>query len=83
MPTDVLDRPAWRFWMDAKIRAAGVAWENDAAQEVQNGSSTGAATQSQKSQMVRDNEARADRKDRQDGSAPPLEDQMAALEGDG
>lgn len=81
MPTDVMNRPAWEFWMNARIRAAGVAWENETEAQAQRQSSTGAASETEKRDMVRDQEARADRREAADGSAPSMGDQMAALEG--
>lgn len=81
-PTDAMDRPAWKFWMDAKIRAAGVAWENEVKEKSQQQGKAGAANEQQKEELVRDQEARADRRERQDGQ-PDLSDQLAAMDGDG
>lgn len=78
-PTDVMDRPAWRFWMDSKIRAAGVAWENEQKRAAADDGDAGAATNGEKSELVRDQEARADRREQQDGQ-PDLSDQLAGLE---
>jgi len=81
-PTDAMDRPASRFWMDAKIRAAGVAWENEQQQKANDAStSAGAATSREKADLVDDQEDRADRREAQDGQ-PSLADQADALGGD-
>jgi len=80
-PTDAMDRSASDFWMDAAIRAAGVAWENEQQQKAMDGSnSAGAATEQDKETLVADQEARADRREQRDGQ-PDLSDQAAALEG--
>jgi hypothetical protein len=83
MPTETMNRPAWDFWMNARIRAAGVAWENEQKKKAQNSGNAGSATDAQKGQLVDSNEDRADRRERQDGSQPSISDQMAAFEGQG
>lgn len=83
-PTDAMNRPAWQFWMDARIREAGVTWENEqqrAAQGAADGA--GAATDGDKERLVDDQEARADQRESQDGQ-PDAADQRAWLDdGDG
>lgn len=82
-PTETMNRPAWQFWMDARIRAAGVAWENERQEEAMGQqSSAGVANEREKQDMVDEQEARAERREEQDGQ-PDLQDQMAAFEGDG
>lgn len=79
-PTNALNRPAWQFWMDAHVRAAGVAWENeqrDQARQQQGSAGTGDAQAKQ--DLVDEQEARADRREQQDGN-PGLNDQMDALQ---
>ena len=79
-PTEVMDRPAKDFWMDARVRAAGVAWENEVEQQTSRGrTSAGVASPSEKEELVRANEDRADQRDQMDGSAPSMADQMDAL----
>lgn len=79
-PTEALDRPAWRFWMDARIRAAGVAWENEVQKQHQRGQTqAGVASPAEKDELVQANEDRADRREQMDGSAPSMDQQMEAL----
>lgn len=78
-PTDAMNRPAWQFWMDARIRAAGAAWENEQQQAAQSGGSTGAATDAERQNLVDDQEQRAARREQRNGQ-PGLEDQLAAFE---
>lgn len=79
-PTDVLNQPASDFWLDARIRAAGVRWENEQQQAAQqNQGSAGAATGAEKEELVQDQEARAERREQRDGNAPDLSDQLANL----
>jgi hypothetical protein len=82
MPTDALNRPAWQFWMDARIRAAGAAWETEQQKAARNGRSTqqraGAATDAEKKTLVDDQERRAERREQQDGQ-PGLDDQLSAV----
>lgn len=78
LPTEVMDRPAWRFWMDCHIRAAGVQFENEAQQQGGTGSA-GVASEREQRQVVQDQEARADRRDAADGQ-PDLQEQLEALE---
>lgn len=81
-PTDAMDRPAWKFWMDARIRAAGVAWENAQEKAAMDGSgSAGTANEAEKTELVEDQEARADRREAQDGQ-PDLTDQLDSLGGE-
>jgi len=80
-PTDVLDSPAWRFWMDAQVRAAGAQFEQERAEQRRRDDGAGVATDREKADLVDAQERRADRRDRQDGQ-PDLDDQLAALEGD-
>lgn len=80
LPTDVMDRPAWEFWMLADIQAAGSRWEAEQRKKRQQASDTGAATQGEKEDLANDQEARADRREQQDGQ-PSIGDQIDALNG--
>jgi len=81
-PTDVMDRPAWKFWMDARVRAAGVAWENAQQKAAMDDSgTTGAATGQEKEDLVDSQEERADRREATDGQ-PDLTDQLDAMGGE-
>lgn len=81
-PTEAMNRPAWAFWMDARIRAAGVAWENDVKEKAKNDSgSAGAATGQEKEDLVDSQEERADRREAMDGQ-PDLTDQLDAMGGE-
>lgn len=81
-PTDALNRPAWQFWMDARIRAAGAAWETEQQKAIRNGRSqqqrAGTATPHEKKTLVNDQERRADRREQRDGQ-PGLDDQLSAF----
>lgn len=80
-PTDVMDRPAHRFWMDARIRAAGTRWERDQQERRQAAADgPGAADPSDKEDLVRAQEKRADAREAADGQ-PSLADQRAAMNG--
>jgi hypothetical protein len=79
MPTRVLDRSASDFWMNAHIRAAGVAWENEQKKKARQSGDAGAASGAQKNDLVRDQEARADRREATDGQPAPSE-QLQALQ---
>jgi len=60
-PTDVMNRPAWQFWMDARIRAAGTAWENTQREHATRGRRRpGTATDAEKQDLVDDQEARSE-----------------------
>lgn len=79
-PTETMDRPAWQFWMDARIRAAGVAWENERRQEARSDTDAGTATDGQKEDLVDAQEDRAEQREQADGQ-PGLADQLDALGG--
>jgi hypothetical protein len=84
-PTDVMNRPAWQFWMDARIRAAGTAWENTQREHATHGRRRpGTATDAEKQDLVDDQEQRAARREQHD-DLPGLDDQLAAVDhaGDG
>lgn len=80
-PTDVMDRPAWKFWMDARIRAAGKAWENEQQRATQSSTDAGVATDGEKEDLVRANENRADQREQADSMTPDMAEQMDALRG--
>lgn len=70
------------FWTNAKIRAHGVAWENEQKEQARDDQqSAGAATAKEREELVDANESRADRRDAADGRAPSVEDQLAAAGG--
>jgi hypothetical protein len=79
-PTDAMNRPAWQFWMDARIRAAGVAWENEAKKKGGSQTDAGVASEAEKEDLVRANEDRAEQREQMDGSAPSMAEQMDALQ---
>lgn len=86
LPTNALKRSASDFWMNAHIRAAGVAWENEQKKAARRTGDAGVATQTEKDDLVRDQEARASQREAQDGQPDPSQ-QLDALqdmqEGDG
>jgi hypothetical protein len=74
-----MNTPAWEFWMNARIRAAGTKFENEQRQrQRQTQTSAGAASPGEKEDLVDAQEARADQRERQDGQ-PSLADQADAL----
>lgn len=80
-PSDVLDSPAWRFWMDAKVRAAGAAFERERAEDQRRSGGAGVATDRERQDLVDAQDRRAEQRERQDGQ-PALDDQLDALRGD-
>ena len=79
LPTDIMRRPAWDFWMNAQIRAAGKTWEADQRRNAQQSGSAGAATDGERQDLAEQQDARADQREQQDGQ-PSLNDQLAALQ---
>lgn len=79
LPTEVLDRPAWDFWMNAKIRIAGNQFEQDMRDQAQQSGDAGVATNQERESLVADQEARADRREAADGQPDPSA-QLAALQ---
>lgn len=77
-PTDVLDRPAWKFWMDAQIRLAGAKWEQDAREKARQDGDAGTANMNEKEELAEAQERRADRREQMDGQ-PSIDDQLAAM----
>lgn len=79
-PTQAMDRPARDFWMDARIRAAGVWWERQQRERAQEShTSAGAADPAEKEDLVDAQESRADQRESMDGQ-PTLEDQLDAID---
>lgn len=80
LPTDVMRRPAWEFWMNAEIRHATESFKEDArerGQDAQTGA--GVASASEKQELVEANEDRADRREDLGDSQPALTEQMEAI----
>jgi hypothetical protein len=79
LPTDIMRRPAWDFWMNARVRAAGKTWEAYQRRNAQQSGSAGAATDGERQDLAEQQDARADQREQQDGQ-PSLNDQLAALQ---
>jgi len=78
-PTEVMNTPAWKFWMNAEIRAAGTVFEQEQRdRQRQNQTRAGAASPGEKEDLVDAQEARADQRERQNGQ-PSLGEQMDAM----
>ena len=82
LPTEALSQPAGAFWENAKIRAAGVAWEAEQREKAQERrQSAGAASPQEQEQLVKANEDRADARDAADSATPDFSEQVEAAGG--